>query len=76
VEETSGEQETVRAVSQGVSGFRLAVRPIGHQCGALSRLSEGRQTGYRASPYIKAALEELLGGDEDGLASTFEEHGL
>jgi len=26
--------------------------------------------------HIKAALEEALGDDEDGLASTFEEHGL
>lgn len=26
--------------------------------------------------YIKAALEELLGGDEDGLASTFEDYRL
>ena len=26
--------------------------------------------------HIKAALEEALGEDEDGLASTFEEHGL
>lgn len=25
---------------------------------------------------IKAVLEEMLGADEDGLASTFEEHGI
>jgi hypothetical protein len=26
--------------------------------------------------YLKAELENLLGGDDDGLAATYEEHGL
>jgi hypothetical protein len=62
--------------------YREAFRSVGYEFGR-SVINVLRcpacPKGAKPNPdsvAIKAALEELLGGDEDGLAATFEDHKL
>src|SRR6185295_1283070 len=55
--------------------FRAAGWEFGHSVVNVSRCPSGPKDGklYPERLQTKAALEELLGDDEDGLAATFED---
>jgi hypothetical protein len=67
--------EALQRLPRIVQGSRLGVRELSHQRHPLSGLPKGCQ----ANPELldtKAAIENLLGSDEDGIASTFEDFNL